>query len=692
MPTNRPENKNSSVPEEGFSHFRDFVAPSALKIESNYLQIGSKYLRTIFVFSYPRFLNLNWFSPIINLDRPFNVSLFIHPVDTAIVLKALRKKVAQVQSQISERGEKGYVRDPILETAYQDLENLRDNLQQAQEKLFKFGLYITVLGDNLSEINKLESEIKGLLESKIVYVKMAILQQDSGFTSSLPICKDVLQIHTSLNTSPLSAIFPFVSADLTSNKGILYGINRHNNSLIIFDRFSLENANSLIFARSGAGKSYAAKLEVLRYLMEGTSVIIIDPENEYQYLANTVGGAYFKLSLSSPNHINPFGLPPPLKDETPGDTIRTQILTIIGLLRIMFKGVTPDEEAVLDKAIAETYEARDITAESDLSKAVPPTLADLQMVLDNMDGGRNLAKKLERFTTGTFGGFLNQQTNVEMNSNLIVFSLRDLESELRPIAMYVVLNYIWTTVRAVLKRRILLVDEAWVLMQHEDGAAFLFGIAKRCRKYYMGLTAITQDVADFMESKYGKPIVTNSAMQLLLKQSPATIETLGKAFNLTDEEKYLLMECNVGEGIFFAGLKHASIKVHASYTEDQIITSNPAQLEAIEKAKEELAQKEKNEEALREKRERKRKLLEEAIKLGAERETQRQTAMEAAEQADKTAIENQKKAAQEPETPTHNLTMDNPPSTNITETSAPPLTQKSESEDPVPLPPNRLSN
>jgi type IV secretory pathway VirB4 component len=606
--------------------FKDFIAPAALKIDSNNLQIGNKFMRTLFVFSYPRFLNLNWFTPIINMDKPFNIALYVHPVDTATILRQLRKKVAQVQSQINEREEKGYVRDPILETAYNDLEALRDSLQQATEKLFKFGVYITVFGDSISELNKMETEIKGVMEAKLVYVKNAILQQDDGFTSSLPLCKDLLQVNTAMNTSPLSATFPFVSADLTSNKGILYGINRHNNSLIIFDRFSLENANSVLFARSGAGKSYAAKLEILRYLMEGTSVIIIDPENEYQYLANTIGGTFLKLSLSSQNHINPFDLPPALKGETPGDTIRTQILTLIGLCRIMFKGITPEEEALLEKAITESYAARDITPQSDLSKTTVPTFTDLQVVLNNMDGGRQLAQKLERFTAGTFGGFLNNPSNISMSGELVVFSLRDLEAELRPIAMFVVLNYIWVSMRAELKKRILLVDEAWVLMQYEEGASFLFGIAKRCRKYYLGLMVITQDVADFMESKYGRPIVTNSAMQLLLKQSPATIDILGKIFNLTEEEKYLLMECNVGEGIFFAGLKRAAIKIIASYTEDQIITSNPAQLLSIEKAKKELAEKETAEEQKRLDRIKRKQALEEATRLYEERKKEKEVA------------------------------------------------------------------
>jgi type IV secretory pathway VirB4 component len=576
-------------PQDSGPSIKDLIAPPGMKINSNYLQIGGKMARTLFVFTYPRYLVTNWFSPILALDREINVSIFIHPVETTWIMHQLQKRVAQVQAQISERQEKGQVRDPMLDTAMQDIEALRDSLQQGTEKFFKFGLYLTIFASDLKALDDIENEIRSLLEGKLVYIKPASFQQEQGFMSTLPLAKDDLQIHTPMNTGPLSSSFPFVSVNLSDNKGILYGINRHNNSLIIFDRFSLENANSCIFAKSGAGKSYAVKLEVLRSLMMGADVIIIDPENEYQYLTETVGGSFIKISLTSPQHLNPFDLPVPPKGEKAGDVLRSTIINLVGLLRIMLGGLSPEEDALLDRAITETYASRDITPESDFSKITPPLLGDLQTILKNMEGGASVATRLEKYCTGSYSGLFNQHTNIELNNKLVTFSIRDMEEELRPIAMYIVLHYIWNIIRSELKKRMLVVDEAWVMMRHDDAASFLFGIAKRCRKYYLGMTTITQDVGDFMASPYGKPIVTNSSMQILLRQSPATIDIIQKTFNLTDQEKYLLLECNVGEGIFFAGLQHAAIKIIASYTEDQIITSDPRQILEIERAKEELA-------------------------------------------------------------------------------------------------------
>ncbi len=573
----------------GMPSIKDLIAPPGMKINSNWLQIGGKISRTLFVFTYPRYLTTNWLSPILMLDREINISMFVHPIETAWIMGQLKKKVAQVQAQIAEHQEKGQVRDPMLETAMQDIETLRDNLQQGTEKFFKFGLYLTIFANDQKQLDDIENEIRALLEGKLVYIKSATFQQEQGFLSTLPLAKDELNINTSMNTGPLSSTFPFISVNLSDNKGILYGINRHNNSLIIFDRFSLENANSCVFAKSGSGKSYAVKLEVLRSLMMGTEVIIIDPENEYQYLTETVGGSFIKISLTSPHHLNPFDLPVPPKGEQPGDVLRSTVINLVGLMRIMLGGLSAEEDAILDRAISETYASRDITPASDFSKITPPLLSDLQTILKNMEGGASLATRLEKFVTGSYSGFFNQQTNIELKSKLITFSIRDMEEELRPIAMYIVLHYIWNIIRAELKKRILVVDEAWVMMRHDDAASFLFGIAKRCRKYYLGLTTITQDVADFMASPYGKPIVTNSSMQILLRQSPATIDIIQKTFNFTEQEKYLLLECSVGEGIFFAGLQHAAIKVIASYTEDQIITSDPRQILEIEKAKEELA-------------------------------------------------------------------------------------------------------
>lgn len=569
---------------------RDFIAPAALEINPNFLRLGEKIARVIFVFSYPRYLHTSWFSPVINLDRIFDISIFIHPVDTSTVLSQLRKKVAQVQSQISMREEKGLIRDPILDTAFHDLENLRDQLQQGSEKLFNAGIYITIYAQNEDELNKTEAHIRSILESKLVYTKPALFRQEEGFQSTLPLNTDLLESHNFLNSSSVSSTFPFVSADLTSNKGILYGINRHNNSLILFDRFSLPNANSVIFAVSGSGKSYTAKLEILRSLMLDIDIIVIDPENEYEYLAQTVSGEFFRISLTSPHHINPFDLPTPREDESPADVFRSNTISLIGLFRIMLGGLTPQEDSILDRAIVETYASRDITIDSDFSKITPPTLSDLALVLAGTEGGESLALRLKKFTEGTWSGFLNQQTNIDINNRLVVFSIRDMEEELRPVAMYIVLHYIWNIVRSTLRKRLLVVDEAWVLMRYEDGASFLYGIAKRGRKYYLGLATITQDASDFLGSTYGRPLVTNSSMQILLKQSPATIDVLVKAFNLTDEEKFLLLESERGEGIFFAGLKHVALKIIASYTEDQVITSDPAQLLAIKKAKEEFAE------------------------------------------------------------------------------------------------------
>lgn len=568
--------------------FKDIVAPSAILIDSRYLQLGDKFLRTIFLYSYPRYLNTNWFSPVINLDRFFDIAIHFHPVDTSTIMKKLNRKVTAVEAQLAEREEKGLIRDPILETALRDLEDLRDSLQQATQKLFRLGVYITLIENSVEQLDKAENEIKGILDARMVLTKATNFQQEIGFMSTLPLGQDRLDIHANLNTGPASTLFPFVSADLTSNKGILYGINRHNNSLILFDRFSLENANMVIFAKSGSGKSYTAKLEILRSMMTGADVIIIDPENEYQYLAETVGGSFFKISLNSPHHINPFDLPMPLKDESPADVLRSNIINMVGLVRLMLGGLTPEEDAIIDRAIAETYASRDITPEVDFSKAVPPTMSDFRDILASIEGGAGLATRLEKYISGTYAGFLNNQTNIDVKNKLVVFSIRDMETELRPIATYLITRHIWNLIRAELKKRILVIDEAWVMMQHEDAASFVYGIAKRCRKYYLGLTTITQDVADFMQSKYGKAVITNSSIQLLLKQSPATIDVVKETFNLTDEEKYLLLECDVGEGIFFAGLKHAAIKVIASYTEDQIITSNPEQLLAIEKAKKEM--------------------------------------------------------------------------------------------------------
>lgn len=563
----------------------EILAPSAVSISSNYIQVGEKLARTLFISAFPRYLNSNWFSPVINLDQELNLAFYIHPEDTANILKKLRDRLARLQAQAIEEGEKGKVRDPVLETAILDIETLRDKLQLGTDRFFRFGLYVTILGKDQKELDEIEKRIRNSLESQLVVVKPATFRMKEGFTATLPLGKDELSIHSPLNTEPISSTFPFVSYDLTQDEGILYGINMHNNSLILFDRFSLENANSVVFGTSGGGKSFAVKLEVLRSILFGNQIFVIDPEHEYKHVAETLGGSFIKISIASDSHLNPFDLPSPRQDERPEDVFRSHILDLTGLMKVMLGQMTPEEEAILDEALIQTYGSKDIYPDQDFSDKEPPLMNDFQNILESMTGAESLLIRIKKYTEGTFAGFLNQPTNVALDNQLVVFSIRDMEDELKPIAMYLVLNFIWTKIRKELKKRILVVDEAWWLLRNDAGANFLLNTAKRARKYFLGLTTISQDVPDFINSPYGKPIVTNAALQLLMKQSPAGIETVKQTFNLTEAEKITLLGTRVGHGLFFAGANHVAIRVVASYTEDQIITSDPRQILEIQEAK-----------------------------------------------------------------------------------------------------------
>ena len=582
--------EEAKIYRRGVVSLRDLVAPSALEVESSFIRLNDRYVRTIFVTDYPRYISVGWFAPVINFNSTLDISLYTYPVRADVILKQLRNKVGALEAQIIAEHEKGAPRDPIKETALKDIERLRDDLTQGVEKFFQFALYVSIYASTKEELDRLTDDIIALLGTKLVYARKALYQAEQGFTSTVPLGTDELQITFNMNTSPIASAFPFVSSELTSDNGILYGINRHNNSLILFDRFSLMNANTVVFATAGAGKSYAIKLEVLRSLMMGVDVIIIDPEKEYQHLCEAAGGTYLNISLSSDTKVNPFDLPHAISQDTQtGDIIRSAVITLKGLLRIMLGQFTHEEDSLMDRALLETYAKKDITPDADLSHVEPPVMQDLEEVLKGIEGTKDLIARLQKYTNGTFAGLLNNPTNVTMDNQLVVFSVRDLEDELRPIAIYTIINYIWNIVRSEVKKRILVIDEAWWLMQHEDSAKFIFALVKRCRKYYLGITTITQDVNDFLTSPYGQAVVNNSSMQLLLKQSPAAIDLVRKTFLLTEGEKYLLLEGGVGEGIFFAGPKHAAIKVVASYTEDQLITTDPRQLLEIEAAKKEFA-------------------------------------------------------------------------------------------------------
>ncbi|MFN7161252.1 MAG: VirB4-like conjugal transfer ATPase, CD1110 family [Candidatus Gracilibacteria bacterium] len=579
--------KAEEIYKQGITSINSIIAPDSMDINFDKIKVSGMYVKTFFVYNYPRFIESNWLSPIINFDATLDISMFIYPIDSGQILKYLRNKVAQISAQIHINEDKGYVRDPALEAGLQDAEELRDQLQRGIEKFFHYGLYLTVYAETEKKLSDVSRQLQSMLGGRLILTKPANLQTEHAFNSTLPIASDELGIVRNMNTSPLSSTFPFSSSDLTSNEGILYGVNRHNDSLIIFDRFKLENANSVVFAKSGAGKSFAVKLEILRSIMLGSDVIVIDPEKEYKTLCDTIGGTFINMSLNSPERINPFDLPASYEGEIerPGDILRSNIITITGLLKLMLGDMTPAEEALIDKALLNTYALKGITLETkEPHLKEPPTIEDLFHILMNMKGGELMAERLQKFTTGTFSGIFNQPTNIDLNSGLVVFCIRDLEDSLRPIAMYIILNYIWTKVRSKLKKRILIVEEAWTILQHEDSAKFLYGIVKRGRKYYLGVTTITQDVEDMLQSSYGKPVITNSSMQLLLKQSPAAVGILAQTFNLTEGEKYMLLNSDVGQGLFFAGNKHVAIQIIASYTEREIITTNPEEIIAQNKA------------------------------------------------------------------------------------------------------------
>lgn len=570
----------------------DLIAPAAMKIDSDLVELNGVLIRTIFVITYPRYISVGWFTPIVNMNTTLDVAMFFYPVRADVILKQLKKKAGTLEAQILADAEKGAPRDPLRETALRDIEKLRDDLTTGVEHFFQFALYVSIYGKDRNELDKLTEEIEIAFGSKLIYSKKVFFQAEQGFNSTMPLGNDELMITFNMNSSPIAASFPFTSADLTSDNGILYGINRHNNSLILFDRFSLQNANAVVFATSGAGKSYTVKLEVLRSLMLGVEVIIIDPEMEYKHLSDAVAGTYINISLASDAKINPFELPRPTGENySVEDVIRSAVITAKGLLRLMLGKFTTEEDALVDRALLETYAKKDIVPGVDLARVEPPIMQDFQEVLEGMEGSGDLVKRLLKYTEGTFAGLFNSPTTVDIRNPLVIFSVRDLEDELRPMGIYSIVNFIWNVVRSERKRRILVIDEAWWLMQNEDSAKFIFALVKRCRKYYLGVTTITQDVNDFLTSPYGKAIVTNSAIQILLKQSPASIDLIQKTFLLTQGEKYLLLESGVGEGIFFAGQKHAAMKVVASYTEDQIITTDPKQLLEIERAKKEFQEK-----------------------------------------------------------------------------------------------------
>src|ERR1700712_1913916 len=591
----REQAEVSAAFQKGITALRDFIAPSSIEFQGTYFQIGTRYARTYYVYGYPRQIYTGWLSGLVNLDEVIDLSIYVYPVESQVVLENLRKKVTQLEAGLQIDAEKGRVRDPAKQAQILDAEEMRDKLQVGEERFFRFGLYFTIYAGSIEELEFVSHKVESMLGQQLIYSKPATSQQEQGLNSVIPQMTDQLQIRRNMSTGAISTSFPFTSADLSQENGILYGINMHNSGLVIFDRFSLENGNAVVFAKSGAGKSFTVKLEALRSMMFGTEIFIIDPENEYQRMCEAVGGAYVRLSLTSATRINPFDLPQVVDSEEADNALRSNLITLHGLLRLMMGGaqaqmqggnnvtmpaLAPSEEADLDAALIETYAKAGITNDPLTHSGIPPAITDLYDTLLHMGGtGPQLAQRLRKYTTGTFAGIFSQQSNINIDNPLVVFNLRDLEDELRPVAMYIVLNYIWNKTKTDQKKRILIVDEAWQLMKYEDSANFLFSLAKRARKYNLGITTITQDVEDFMGSRMGRAIVANASMQFLLKQSPSAVDVLSDVFKLTSEERKRLSQFPVGQGLFFAGQNHVHIQVVASPTETSLITTNPADLQ-----------------------------------------------------------------------------------------------------------------
>lgn len=565
--------------EEGLQKLLDIIAPAALKFDRSTIEINDQLVaRSFYAYNWPSQIYPNWLSQLINFDIQCDISMFIYPASNKVIMKMLRKKVAEMRSSIRMLQQKGIVRDPALEAALQDAEELRDMLARGSEKLFQLGFYFTLYAENEVKLKKVQTDVEAILGGRLILTKPSAFQMEHGWNSTLPYCLDELDFNRNMNTQAIATSFPFSSSDLTDDHGILYGINRHNDSLIIFDRFDLPNANANVFATSGAGKSYVVKLEILRSLIQGVQTYVIDPENEYVDLCKTVGGSMIPISLQSSFRINPFDLPKAVRgdDAEVGEVLRSAAINLHGLFKLMLGSVTPAEEGILDKAILDTYALKGITLQTEnLEGLEAPVLSDLIDVLMTSNGGESMAQTLQKYTSGSFSGLFDKPTNIGLDAEMVVFQIRDLEDVLRPIAIYVVLNFLWNRIRSDMRKRLLVIDEAWNLMQYDDSAQFLYGLIKRARKYYLGVTTITQDVDDFINSPYGRPIISNTSLQMLLKQSAASVDNLAKLFYLTEGEKYLLLNSGVGQGLLFANNTHVAIQVVASPKEHTIITTKP---------------------------------------------------------------------------------------------------------------------
>lgn len=564
--------------EQGMTSVVDIIAPSSVEVDFRYIRVGDTYYTTLFAAGYPRYVSAGWLQPIIDYDHTLDIAMFCYPTSSSDVLADLKRKIGEMEATLSSDAEAGKVADPGVEAALEDALALQEELAKGIERFFQFGFYLTVSDTELPKLKDTVKELQTALSGLLVTGKLATLQMEEGFKSTIPLGVDQLYITRNMDTSSLASTFPFTSAILTQNKGVMYGVNQQNGSLIIFDRFSLENANEVVLGKSGAGKSYTIKLEITRQFMFGAEVIVIDPEGEYDRIAPTLGGELVDFSSSSKVKINPFDLSDVYEEGE--NELGLKILSLHGLLKIITGELDAEHDAILDRALIETYRQKGITTDPETQKKEPPLMEDLYKTLLGMESkpSQEIAYMLEKFIKGSASGIFNQQSNFEINNALTVFNLRNMEEALRPVAMHIILDFVWTKVKKTLKKRILIFDEGWYMMKYPDSASFVYSIAKRARKYYLGLTTATQDVEDFLKNEYGKAVLTNSSIQVLLKQGTAEVDMIAQTFYLSEGEKALLLSSDVGEGLFFAGQNHVAMKVFAAPFEHELITSNPIEL------------------------------------------------------------------------------------------------------------------
>jgi len=566
----------------------DLISYSGLEESPSYLQMGNKFVRTLFVSGYPYVASTGWLNMLINFNHDIDISYHIEQVDPIAALPKLNRKITELESTKRGMLKAGKVIGSEITDPLESAMELKDKIQRGQEKLFQVSIYMTITADSLADLNKTQALLETVMSTRLFYIKNATFQQLEGLQSTLPRGQNLLSQKRNLDSSSAALTFPFVSSELVQESGILYGINRSNNSLVIVDRFSLNNANSIVFAQSGSGKSYTAKVEILRQLMQGTKVIVIDPEREYKQLSASVNGTYIKLSAKSKEKINPFDFSITSKNEE--NELAEHIQDLTEIISLMVGGLGADEKAAVDKAILQTYKQHGWSlnpAYTPKKKKDPrgrkpkvktyPVLKDFYKVLKEMKQ-RGLCNKLEKFIKGSLSSVFDSQTNIKLDNRLVIFDIKDLNESLRQIMMMVVANFVHSQVKTNPQRRILVIDEGWMLLQHEESARFLAGLTRRARKYYLGVTIISQQANDFLSQDYGRAIASQSALRVLMKQDTTTIKKVAIEFNLSEYEQHFLLTCDRGEALIIADQNHVALKVVASEKEHPLLTTDPKEI------------------------------------------------------------------------------------------------------------------